>query len=202
MKTDYTEKEAIKKAAEIWNYNPQMTLGELQEISEVLFDGDEYEIREALAGTTWEDAQGAPEHLYNALKIAEENSDFDLTIDNVFEIARYLEEDIRDFEVDDFRFIHQDDIDQIQQEELSSDEYVLGCFKSWFLADVLDIDLEVIESMQEAEAFEAIGKLVISMDKLGQLQEGYTYADGYGHHFSRYDGSEWEACGYYIFRLN
>lgn len=29
-----------------------------------------------------------------------------------------------------------------------------------------------------------------------------TYADGYGHTFSGYDGSEHEAGGYYIFRTN
>lgn len=28
------------------------------------------------------------------------------------------------------------------------------------------------------------------------------YADGYGHHFSGYDGSELEFCGYYVFRTN
>lgn len=29
-----------------------------------------------------------------------------------------------------------------------------------------------------------------------------AYADGYGHTFSNYDGSEYEAGGYYIFRTN
>ena len=29
-----------------------------------------------------------------------------------------------------------------------------------------------------------------------------AYADGYGHTFSHYDGSEYEAGGYYIFRTN
>lgn len=29
-----------------------------------------------------------------------------------------------------------------------------------------------------------------------------AYADGYGHSFSSYDGSEYEAAGYYIFRTN
>lgn len=97
-----------------------------------------------------------------------------------------------DFEVDNVRFIHSDDIDEIMADELAADEYLLGCFNSWFLADVLDIDIDVINAMQKAEAFEAIGKLIISMDKLTELASAYASADGYGHHFNPYDGSEAE----------
>jgi|DEB0MinimDraft_3_1074331.scaffolds.fasta_scaffold00790_3 hypothetical protein len=106
----------------------------------------------------------------------------------------------------DYRVIAASAIDEIMQDELSDDEYILGCFNDWFLASVLDIDVEVIEAMQKAEAFEAIGKLVISMDKLQELQAEYAGADGYGHHFSHYDGSEEEITlggeNYYVFRIN
>lgn len=95
-----------------------------------------------------------------------------------------------DFDVDGVRFISEQHIDRIQQNELKSDLYVLGCFNALFLADVLDIDQDVIDSMQKAEAYEAIGKLIISMNKLATLQEGYASADGYGHHFNYYDGGE------------
>lgn len=108
-----------------------------------------------------------------------------------------------DFEVDNVRFIRADTIDEIQQDELSSDEYMLGCFNAWFIADVLEIDQAVIEAMQKAEAFEAIGKLIISMGKLGELQEAYARADGYGHHFNSYDGNmeeiEIDGVDYYVF---
>lgn len=97
-----------------------------------------------------------------------------------------------DFEVDGVRFISDAAIDQIQQDELSSDEYMLGCFNAWFIADVLGIDLDVIEAMQKAEAFEAIGKLIISMGKLEELQGEYSRQDGYGHHFNGYDFGEEE----------
>ena len=107
-----------------------------------------------------------------------------------------------DFETNRFRFIRQDKIDEIQQEELSCDEYILGCFNAWFLADVLDIDMDVIESMQKAEAYEALGKLVLSLDKLETLQEQYVSADGYGHHFAHYDHYEHELGEYYAFRVN
>lgn len=98
----------------------------------------------------------------------------------------------QDFEVDNVRFIDADSIDEIQQEELASDEYVLGCFNAHFLAGVLQMDKSVIDAMQEAEAFEAVGKLIISMGKLEDVQEQYASADGYGHHFNHYDGNEEE----------
>jgi len=97
-----------------------------------------------------------------------------------------------DFTVDDVRFIAASVIDEIQQDELASDLYCLGCFNAPFLADVLDIDCDVIEAMQEAEAFEAIGKLIISMGKLEELQADYSRYDGYGHHFNSYNGGEEE----------
>lgn len=95
-----------------------------------------------------------------------------------------------DFEVGNVRFISDDEIDSIQQEELGSDEYVLGCFSAWILSDILDIDLDVIESMQKVEAYEAIGKLVKRLGKLSELQQAYANADGYGHYFNGYDFNE------------
>ena len=64
-----------------------------------------------------------------------------------------------DFEVDDYRFILDSNdlvagsnIDEILAKELGNDEYMLGCFNAWFLADVLGIDSDVIKAMQKAEA--------------------------------------------------
>ena len=97
-----------------------------------------------------------------------------------------------DFEVDNVRFIRADAIDSIQSEELSSDLYTLGCFNSWFLSSVLDIEEDVIAALQDSEAYEALGKLIVSMGKLGDVQQGYSSTDGYGHHFNHYDFSEQE----------
>lgn len=98
----------------------------------------------------------------------------------------------QDFEVDNVRFIDTNSIDRIQQEELASDEYVLGCFYSHFLADVLEIEIEVIHAIQKDEAYTGLGKLIIAMGKLEELQQAYANADGYGHHFNHYDGNEEE----------
>ena len=118
------------------------------------------------------------------------------------DVAQSMCDKESDFEVENYRFIHKDYIDGIQQDEIQSDLYILGCFNAWFLADVLGIDTDVIEAMQEAEAYEAIGKLVVSMDKVEELQAGYASADGYGHHFNHYDGCEDEIGDYYAFRTN
>ena len=97
-----------------------------------------------------------------------------------------------DFEVDGVRFIADSAIDQVQQDELESDLYCLGCFNASFIAGVIDIDSDVIAAMQKAEAYEALGKLIVSLGKLPELQSEYASADGYGHHFNGYDFSEEE----------
>jgi len=107
-----------------------------------------------------------------------------------------------DFEVDNYRFIHSDDIDKIQQNELSGDAYMLGCFSAWFLADILNAPVGAIEAMQKAEAYEAIGLWILESDKIEELQEGHASQDGYGHHFSHYDGQENEFEEYYVFRIS
>ena len=90
------------------------------------------------------------------------------------------------------RFISYSSIDEVQKCELESDLYCLGCFNASFISSVLDIDQDVIEAMQEAEAFEAIGKLIISLGKLDELQSQYASCDGYGSHFNHYDGNQLE----------
>lgn len=103
----------------------------------------------------------------------------------------------------EWRFIREDHIDQIMQEELAADTYVLGCFHADFLARILYIDIGVLESMQKAEAFDAVGKLILSMGKLEQLQSAYKDLDGYGHHFAHYDFETHKLTSqpYYSFKL-
>ena len=125
------------------------------------------------------------------------------------EFIDYVDENEANFVLGNLRFIQEDKIDEIMQREIGGDEYTLGCFNAWFIADVLNIDCDVIEEMQKAEAYTAIGKLILSMNKLEELQEKYASADGYGHHFNSWDGTEDnmifnspEVPDYYIFREN
>jgi hypothetical protein len=129
-----------------------------------------------------------------------DRADLELFIDEVF----FGE---GDFTIGKYRFINENEIDLIMIDELSSDEYMLGCFNSWFIADILNINSDVIEEMQKAEAYTAIGKLIISLGKMRELVEAYASADGYGHHFNSWDGSEDHISfddtsldGYYVFR--
>lgn len=105
-----------------------------------------------------------------------------------------------------YRLIASSDIDRIMAEELASDEYMLGCFNAWFLADILRTSQEAIQAMQEKEAYEGIGKMIIHNDLVDELQQAYVSANGYGHHFSHYDGQENEITlknkSFYLFRIN
>lgn len=103
------------------------------------------------------------------------------------EVVDKIESCEDDFEVDNVRFINSNAIDQTQEDELGNDDYALGCFNASFLSSILEIDQDVIEAMQKAEAYEAIGKLIKSLGKLGEVQQEYARYDGYGHHFNSYD---------------
>ena len=123
---------------------------------------------------------------------------------NTREVVNNIYADVNDFEVDGYRFISKDQIDDIQCDELSSDLYVLGCFNASFLSGILGAPEMAIKKMQEAEAFEAIGTWIQNSGCLHELQEKYVRLDGYGHHFAHYDGEENEldSANYYYFRVN
>lgn len=126
-------------------------------------------------------------------------------IDDVREVVENIVTEESDFEVNDFRFIDEDEIDSIQVDELEADPYILGCFNDWFIADNSDLSIDIVQALQQAEKFEAIGQHLIDNDNVKDLQKEYASADGYGHHFSSYDGETLEDLlhlGYYAFRLN
>lgn len=108
------------------------------------------------------------------------------------EVVSHISTSDYDFEVDGVRFINSADIDRIQQDELSSDLYILGCFNPSFLSGIIGVSVSALEKMQKAEAFEGIGELIISGGYLPEVQAEYALYDGYGHHFNRYDGGEEE----------
>lgn len=97
----------------------------------------------------------------------------------------------RDFEVDCVRFIHDDVILNTLADELTNNEYILGCFASGAIAEATGWPVVLIAAAQAGKAYEQIGA---AMDKgqIRKLAEIYSGADGYGHHFNRYDFSEEE----------
>lgn len=97
-----------------------------------------------------------------------------------------------DFEVNNVRFISDDEIESILTDEISSDEYTLGCFNASFIADVTGWPLALIEAAQKGEAFEALGEAIKKEGYAGDMARDYASVDGYGPHFNCYDGSEEE----------
>ena len=120
------------------------------------------------------------------------------------ELTEQIINEVNDFEMEDYRFIKVSEIDTIQQDELKSDLYVLGCFSDWFIADNTDLSLKVVQALQKAEAFEELGELIV--DDIETIQSEYVRMDGYGQHFGRYDGNEHETVlnnvEYYYFKIN
>jgi len=50
-----------------------------------------------------------------------------------------------DVEAGRYRFIHEDEIDAILLEELSHDDYILGCFTPWILSRATGIDTDIFD---------------------------------------------------------
>lgn len=99
----------------------------------------------------------------------------------------------------EYRIISTDCIDEIMQEELLNDKYVLGCCTPWFIADCTDLDIDAIERAQKNESFELLGELLAKDIK--NVQEKMVSCDGYGNHFNHYDSNEYETSYFYIFRI-
>ena len=120
------------------------------------------------------------------------------------ELTKQITDENDDFEIDNYRFIKVSEIDTIQQDKLKSDLYSLGCFNADFIEDNTNLSLKVIQALQKAEAFEELGELML--DDIETLQSEYSRLDGYGHHFGRYDGNEYEITlnnvEYYYFKIN
>ena len=128
----------------------------------------------------------------------------DLTIDfdkdERKEIIQNMIDDKIDFEVSNYRFIYKNSIDEIMKDELLSDTYILGCCNAWFIAEITEIDHDIIEKAQKAENFVLLGELMAK--NIEEVQEKMVQYDGYGHHFGHYDGRENETEEYYYFRVN
>lgn len=121
------------------------------------------------------------------------------------ESAEFIIDDQTDFRVEsngnEYRFIRDDVIDDTMADELKSEGYILGCFNSWVIADATGWPIELIEAAQKCEAYQEIGDAMTD-DHIIRLVEIYAGADGYGHHFSHYDGSENNIFNYFVFRTN
>ena len=95
----------------------------------------------------------------------------------------------QDFEEGGVRFIHDDVILSVLADELASDEYVLGSFNAWCIAEATGWPVVLIRAAKKKGAYAEIGS-AMDADHVRKLAEIYSRADGYGHHFNAYDGNE------------
>lgn len=114
----------------------------------------------------------------------EDQDDFEGAVYDIFEALEELESNIGtddfrlDFDGNEYRLIAEPDIWEIYVDEIK--QTVEDCY---------ELNLDKIPSF-----------IAVSID--WEQTAKNAYADGYGHQFSSYDGSEEEAAGYYIFRTN
>jgi hypothetical protein len=89
----------------------------------------------------------------------------------------------------DWIAIREDTIDDVLQEDLSSEPYLLGSFNANCIAEATGWPLFLIELAKECEHYEKIGNEMTEAH-VHKLVELYVQSDGYGNHFARYDGNE------------
>lgn len=139
--------------------------------------------------------------LRDVIKTAVDN--FDVDVCDIIEAIRKGE---KDFEIGDYRVISEDIIDEVVQEDLSMDSYMLGLFSPDFISNETGIPLKVAQVLQEQHEHEALGDLIVKMSKEKELIESYINLDGYGLHFASYDGEEqsisFNGISWYVFRIN
>jgi hypothetical protein len=138
----------------------------------------------------------------NALRYWRKKGIVSMESDEVREVAAKMKEGTEDFEAGNFRFIHVEAVDRIMVEELEGDAYCLGCFNADFLADIVNLPLKAIETLQKAEAFEALGKIIMDGGYTAKIAEKHADADGYGYHFAHDDGYTHDCGNYYMFKNN
>lgn len=128
--------------------------------------------------------------------------EIDIEYHSIKEIISQISASIVDFEIANYRFIHHNKIDLVLADELGSDLYILGCFNADFISEQTNLPLEMIESCQQAESYEAIGKGILMTCGIESFVQSYVSIDGYGNYFATYDGNEIELEDYIIFRTN
>ena len=106
------------------------------------------------------------------------------------DVVEHVTSGYDDFEVNNVRFIKDEVILSVMAEEIFSDDYCLGCFNAGFISENSNLNYELVQACQDAGAYEAVGKALndtLSDDEKESFCEEYASADGYGHHFNRYD---------------
>ena len=161
--------EAMELLVSMENYKPSddLTFSQVKEVKESFMIED-------LRNMDEEEAKSYGEFLdfYRSDEIQNVNIDFD----EALEIYGKMESGEQDFEVGNYRFIHEDEID---------DAFYASC-------------KDTIESCYDLEAINSLPSfIVVDIDWDATIEN--CKADGYGHQFADYDGATRQYGDYYFF---
>lgn len=138
-------------------------------------------------------------------------------IKDIIQIANYLNIDKRElfeevnqgnknFEVDNYTFLTEEEALKEVINMYKFDEYLLGCFNADFIEDFIPLDYESIKNIQDSENYQVIGKLILNSGNIEEMMREYIRLDGYGHALNSYDGNYCEiglnGINYIYFRNN
>lgn len=151
-------------------------MGKAIQILQTICDSQSHTIPEIETVEGW-NGEASPEDI-----LQENISNFSDIFEAAEEIESHIGEDnfTLEFDGNTYRIINESEIWEIYKQEIQN------TVQDYY--DVLKID-----KIPTWIAFEIDWE---------QTAENCYYADGYGHTFSGYDGSEQNAAGYYIFRTN
>ena len=107
--------------------------------------------------------------------------------------------DFADFEINNYRFININDIDDVLREELLDDTVLLGSLPTNFIANCLNLSVESIEFIQKREEYESLGYLLEEIIDL--VVEKYIKTYRYVGYFGRVDDIQHEILDYYYFKI-
>ena len=88
-----------------------------------------------------------------------------------------------------YQIFTEDDARERVYDMYRGDDYMLGSFNPWFIADYVCLDTDTVETLQKSDAFEGIGRAIMSGGKFEEMMDNYIRLDGFGHALSSYDGN-------------
>lgn len=108
------------------------------------------------------------------------------------------------FEVDNYKFISENEIDKLMIKELDADPWEIGYIDRKILSDSTTLSIEIIDFLKESSKENLIGNHIIENSEVKLLQKNYVKNCGYNAYFSDGYNIDYEKLldvGYYAFEM-
>lgn len=79
-----------------------------------------------------------------------------------YELAENFNNQEKDFEVENYRFIEESEAIDILKEQYEGDPYILGCFNDYFIADCCNINLSAVKALQKSRSTRGVRRINIT----------------------------------------